>query len=153
MLILCSCLHLNRKTKSPRRERKNKPKKNLQKNNKNQWKIYNYTKKTIRNFYSCVFGGISANYLWFSSWSNLTLFTRSPSQSVYLSVFPFVWQFLNDVIAVFARALNEFVELLKNQIIQISYYTNPFAATDSITIAKMYLVLEEGAKINTISIS
>lgn len=75
---------------------------------------------------------------------------------VSLSIYPSS-RSSGNVIAMFARALNEFVELLKNQIIQISYYkayyTNPFAATDSIMIAKMYLVLVEGAKINTISIS
>lgn len=75
---------------------------------------------------------------------------------VSLSIYPSS-RSSGNVIAMFARALNEFVELFKNQIIQISYYkayyTNRFAATDSIMITKMYLVLEEGAKINTISIS
>lgn len=57
----------------------------------------------------------------------------------YLSVFPFVWLFLYDVIAMFAmeRSLNEFVEHSKAKSFRChykAYYTNLFAATDVIMI-------------------
>lgn len=152
MLILCSCLHLNRKTKSPQGEKEKNPKKPTKKQQKINGKYIIIQKKKLF---------VTFIYIFFVEfWSNLTLFTRkysarhSPSQSVYLSVFPFVWLSLYYVIAMFARTLNEFVDLLKTKSFRChykAYYTNLFAATDLIMIAKMYLVFEEGTKINTIS--
>lgn len=91
---------------------------------------------------------LESDLIW--PWLHANILRHSPSQCVYLSVFPFVWLFLYDVIAMFARALNEFVELLKTKSFRChykAYYTNHHL----IMIARMYLVFLEGAKINTIS--